>query len=59
MAKSRLLLITGLSGAGKSTVLDGLEDLGYEVVDNLPLRLLRALVEGSGKDAALAIGIVM
>ena len=57
MAKSRLLLITGLSGAGKSTVLDGLEDLGYEVVDNLPLRLLRALVEGSGKDAALAIGI--
>ena len=59
MAKSRLLLITGLSGAGKSTVLDGLEDLGYEVVDNLPLRLLRALVEGSGKDAALAIGAVL
>ena len=57
MAKSRLLLITGLSGAGKSTFLDGLEDLGYEAVDNLPLRLLRALVEGSGKNAALAIGI--
>ena len=57
MAESRLLLVTGLSGAGKSTFLDGLEDLGYEVVDNLPLRLLRALVEGSGKNAALAIGI--
>ena len=57
MAESRLLLVTGLSGAGKSTFLDGLEDLGYEVVDNLPLRLLRVLVEGSGKNAALAIGI--
>ena len=57
MAKCNLLLITGLSGAGKSTLLDGLEDLGYDVIDNLPLRLLRTLVEGSGDNARLAIGI--
>src|SRR3546814_2502054 len=41
----RLLLVTGLSGAGKSTVLRVLEDLGWEVVDNLPLSLLEPLIE--------------
>ena len=57
MKESVLLFITGLSGAGKSTVLDTLEDLGYEVVDNLPLRLLRTLIEESGQTTPLAIGI--
>ncbi|WP_033074577.1 RNase adapter RapZ [Sphingopyxis sp. MWB1] len=42
--QSRLLLVTGLSGAGKSTALNVLEDLGWEVVDNLPLALLEALI---------------
>jgi UPF0042 nucleotide-binding protein len=36
----QILLVTGMSGAGKSTVLRTLEDLGWEVVDNLPLALL-------------------
>ena len=49
-------MVTGLSGAGKSTALAALEDLGYEVVDNLPLRLLRALLDGSGENATLVIG---
>jgi UPF0042 nucleotide-binding protein len=40
----RLLLVTGLSGAGKSTALRTLEDLGWEVVDNLPLALLESLL---------------
>ena len=40
----RVLLVTGLSGAGKSTVLDTLEDSGWEVVDNLPLSLLTRLL---------------
>ena len=39
----RLLLVTGMSGAGKSTVLDTLEDLGWDVVDNLPADLARRL----------------
>ena len=47
-AEPRLLLVTGLSGAGKSTVLKVLEDLGWEVVDNLPL----ALLDDAGSDLA-------
>jgi UPF0042 nucleotide-binding protein len=43
-APQRLLLVTGLAGAGKSTVLDALEDLGWEGIDNVPMRLLRRLV---------------
>jgi UPF0042 nucleotide-binding protein len=40
----RLLLVTGLSGAGKSTALAVLEDLGWETIDNFPVRLLKRLV---------------
>lgn len=36
----RVLVVTGMSGAGKTTALKALEDLGYEAVDNLPLSLL-------------------
>lgn len=43
-APQRLLLVTGLAGAGKSTVLDALEDLGWETIDNLPVRLLKRLL---------------
>jgi UPF0042 nucleotide-binding protein len=43
-ARQRLLLLTGLSGAGKSTALDVLEDLGWESIDNFPVRLLKRLV---------------
>lgn len=40
-----ILLLTGMSGAGKSTVLKTLEDLGWEIVDNLPLLLLDRLLD--------------
>lgn len=59
----RILLVTGLSGAGKSTVLRTLEDSGWEVVDNLPLSLLEHLLltplaKGSSpRPRPLAIGI--
>ena len=43
----RILLVTGLSGAGKSTTLDVLEDLGWETIDNFPVRLLERLVAKS------------
>lgn len=58
-----ILLVTGLSGAGKSTVLKTLEDLGWEVVDNLPLALLDRLLEAPLAQGAadgtqpLALGI--
>jgi RNase adapter protein RapZ len=41
----RLLLVTGLLGAGKTTVLRVLEDLGWEVIDNFPIRLLERLID--------------
>lgn len=56
--QQRLLLVTGLSGAGKSTALDVLEDLGWETIDNFPVRLLDRLVgePESHSAAPLAIG---
>ena len=60
----QILLVTGMSGAGKSTVLRTLEDLGWETVDNLPLLLLHRLLDtppGEGAegddDRPLALGI--
>ncbi|MDE1153052.1 MAG: RNase adapter RapZ [Micavibrio sp.] len=54
----KVLLVTGLSGAGLSTALKALEDLGYQAVDNLPLALVDALLartEGRGKPVAIGI----
>jgi len=61
-APQRILLVTGLSGAGKSTVLRTLEDIGWEVVDNLPLSLLNSLLAapaaaGAERERPLAIGL--
>ena len=60
--RGRFLLVTGMSGAGKSTALKAMEDMGYEAVDNLPLSLLPALIapHESAADLVrrpLAIGI--
>jgi len=57
-----ILLVTGLSGAGKSTVLKTLEDLGWETVDNLPLSLLDPLLAtpisaGAERGRPLALGL--
>lgn len=54
----RVLLVTGLSGAGKSTVLAVLEDLGWETIDNFPIRLLPGLLAPGAQrtGAPLAIG---
>jgi len=45
-----LVLVTGLSGAGKSTALAALEDIGFTVVDNLPLAMLDGFVGPGGTD---------
>ena len=55
-----MLLISGLAGAGRTTALRALEDLGYEAIDNLPLELLPHLVSGIASGDAqgpIAIGI--
>lgn len=59
--RQRLLLVTGLLGAGKTTALKVLEDLGWETIDNFPIRLLGRLIDspdsgGSDVRAPLAIG---
>lgn len=50
------VVVTGLSGAGKSSVLRVLEDLGHETVDNPPLTVLAELMLGAG-ERPLAIGV--
>ncbi len=53
----RLVLVTGPSGAGRSTAFHALEDLGYEVIDNLPLRLIPRLLDGPPLDRPIALGL--
>jgi len=55
-SRQRILLVTGMLGAGKSTALRELEDLGWEAIDNLPVRLLTRLVGGDPGERALALG---
>jgi UPF0042 nucleotide-binding protein len=62
-AKTRLVLVTGMSGAGHSSALKAFEDMGYEAVDNLPLALLQGLTPagnaapGAPPGRPMAIGI--
>jgi UPF0042 nucleotide-binding protein len=51
------LLVTGVSGAGKSSALKALEDLGYEAVDNLPVSLIHRMVRPGDFPHPVAIGI--
>lgn len=56
--RQKVLLVTGMLGAGKTTVLRVLEDLGWEIIDNFPVRLLERMIEGKPSDdpSPLAIG---
>jgi UPF0042 nucleotide-binding protein len=53
----RLVLVTGPSGAGRSTAIHALEDLGYEVIDNLPLTLVPRLTDGPPLGRPIALGL--
>ncbi len=53
----RLVFVTGPSGAGRSTAIRAFEDLDYEVIDNLPLRLVPGLVEGLPSGRPIALGL--
>lgn len=55
--QTRIVLITGYSGAGKSTALNQFEDLGWEVADNIPLTLLSPLVMEISKEGGLNIAV--
>ncbi len=55
---NQVILVTGMSGAGKSTALKTLEDIGFEAIDNIPLSILFLLIDNKVKvKKSLAIGI--
>ena len=59
---TELVLVTGMSGAGKTTALKMLEDMGYFCVDNLPVPLIDKFVQlvregGEGKTSGVAMGV--
>ena len=57
----KLLILTGMSGAGQSTAFKMLEDLGYFCVDNLPIPLLKSMIDltdqPSVKEQKVVVGI--
>lgn len=52
-----VFVITGMSGAGKTTALKALEDSGFEVIDNLPLSLLPSAAADTSSKQPLAVGV--
>lgn len=60
---TRVIVLTGLSGSGKSTAIRVLEDLGFFCIDNLPVPLLRKVLElagtGSGRGSIQNLGFVV
>lgn len=57
LAEHRMVFVTGPSGAGRSTAINALEDLGYEVIDNLPLSLIPRLIDGPPLERPIALGV--
>jgi UPF0042 nucleotide-binding protein len=55
----RIILLTGISGSGKSVGLNVLEDAGYFCVDNLPPSLLRSLVETRANEGAVNLAVAV
>lgn len=55
--KHTIVFVTGPSGAGRTTALRALEDLGWDVIDNLPLALLGHLLSGPQINNSLALGV--
>jgi UPF0042 nucleotide-binding protein len=53
----RVVFVTGPSGAGRSSALNVLEDAGFEVIDNLPIRLLPMLFDETEQTRPMALGI--
>jgi UPF0042 nucleotide-binding protein len=57
LSAQRIVLVTGPSGAGRSSAIKVLEDLGFEAIDNMPLRLIPALLDDPDAGKPMALGI--
>lgn len=55
--RPQLVLVTGPSGAGRSTAINVLEDLGFETIDNMPLSLIPRLLDGPPLDRPVALSM--
>ncbi len=53
--RRRIVVVTGLSGGGKASILHALEDVGYDAVDNPPLGLVEALASRADRDIAIGV----
>ena len=53
----RVVMVTGPSGAGRSSAINALEDLGYEAIDNLPMSLIPRLLDGPPLPRPMALGL--
>lgn len=56
-ARHQVVLVTGPSGAGRSTAIRALEDMGCETIDNLPISLVPALLDGAPLGKPLVLGL--
>lgn len=57
MNSKKIIIVTGLSGAGKTTALNILEDMGFYTIDNLPLGLEKSLIDINLEKIAVGIDI--
>ena len=55
--QSNIVLVTGPSGAGRSTAINVFEDMGFETIDNMPLSLLPDLLSGQTNGRQIALGV--
>ena len=56
-SSARVVIVTGASGAGRTTAINAFEDIGFETIDNIPLSLLERAFEGPSQLPPMAIGI--
>jgi UPF0042 nucleotide-binding protein len=56
-SSARVVIVTGVSGAGRTTAINAFEDIGFEAIDNIPLSLLERAFEGPEQLPPMAIGI--
>ena len=54
---NKLIIITGTSGAGRTTAINVFEDIGFESIDNIPISMIDNLVLAKNRNKNLALGI--